>query len=298
MTTSAPIAEHPKESLTPSSYELRLPTELHRLGRRPYGLSESGEAITEYNGKNVAASIAYMQDYIGRRAQRSIAAAASASERRAVIRQAQEAALDQLVVMLNEAIEDPRYHVTREYLLNASNNYTYEFGVFADDYCRAISGDPEFYFNRGITTIPPALAAIARPFGVRRVYEVSPGLAAKFINTDLRVVSTTATSALIRWYGTEQIMRVPEQHRAVYTRFGCRAYQGTYAAIPAAVFDQPPARVEELCCQLDGSEYCEWRFTWDLPNTARTSTAFVLGALLSGLSALLLTRLPALPSWR
>jgi len=297
MTTSAPIAEHPRESLARSLYELRLPTELHRLGRRPYGLSESGEVIAEYNGKSVTASIGYMQDYIGRREQRSIVASASASERHAAVRQAQDAALDQLVAMLNEAIDDPRYHVTREDLLNSSNNYTYEFGVFVDDYCRAISGDPEFYFNRGITTIPPAIAAIARPLGIRRVYELVPEFTAKFISTDIRVVSTEATSAVLQWYGAEQIMRVPEQHRVAYTRFGCRAYQGAFASVPAAVFNRPPARVEELRCQLDGSECCEWRFTWDAPNPARTSTAFVIGAVLSGLSALLLTRLPSLPSW-
>jgi signal transduction histidine kinase/DNA-binding response OmpR family regulator len=297
MTPSTPITEHPKESLTPSSYELQLPTDLHRLGRRPYGVSESGEVIAEYNGKSVTASIAYMQDYIGRRVQRSIAASASAFERRAVVRQAQEAALEQLVSMLNEAIDDPRYSVTQEYLRNPSNNYTYEFGVFVDDYCRAISGDPEFYFNRGITTIPPAIAAIARPLGLRRVYELIPEFTTKFINTDLRVVSTEPTSALLQWYGTKQIMRVPEQHRVAYTRFGCRAYQGAFAAIPAVVFDQPPARVEELRCQLDGSECCEWRFTWDAPNPARTSTAFVIGAVLSGVSAFLLTRLSSLPSW-
>jgi len=43
MTLSAPMAEHPKESLTHSSYELRLPTELHHLGRRPYGVSETAK---------------------------------------------------------------------------------------------------------------------------------------------------------------------------------------------------------------------------------------------------------------
>ena len=39
-------------------------------------------------------------------------------------------------MMLNAAQADERYHVTADYILDESNNYTTEFWLFTVDYCR------------------------------------------------------------------------------------------------------------------------------------------------------------------
>ncbi|MEO6398545.1 MAG: GAF domain-containing protein, partial [Tepidiformaceae bacterium] len=88
-----------------------------------------------------------------------------------------------------------------------------------------------------------------------------PKLTAKVVKTDLRVVQTTPTSAIISWNGSSQANLVPAPHREAYIRFACQIYQGAYSAMPK-IFGLPPAAVRELRCQADGSDSCEWQFTW------------------------------------
>ena len=74
---------------------------------------------------------------------------------------------DALLERLNAVVPDPRYSVSREYLLNESNYYSHEFNLFLNEFARDISGDPSFHFHRGLKSIPAALVKLVRPsFGI------------------------------------------------------------------------------------------------------------------------------------
>ena len=235
---------------------------LERMLSRPFGLDEDGKPIDHGSGKLVVAAIRYMQECVERRALDSLPEDVAPDRRAEAAVDAKTAALSRLVEMLNAAIEDPRYHVTAEYLLNESHNYSYEFRLFVNEYCRILSGDPDFFFNCGTRSIPAAVVLLGRPLGVQRAFSVMPRFTAKFVKTDLRVVETTPTSAVLRWYGGDQIRLVPEAHREAYIRYACRAYQGAFASTTSVIFGLPMAEVTETMCQADGAECCQWEFRW------------------------------------
>lgn len=239
-----------------------LSPDLGRMISRPFGMDEAGQPINHGAGNLIVGAIEWMQTVVGQRASQEVPPGLPKAERDAQVAEARSAALDRLVEMLNEAIPDERYHVSREYLLNESNNYSYEFRLFVAEYCRVISGDPNFFFNEGAQSIPAALAHLARPLGLQGTYAVLPRLTAKIVKTDLRVKETSPTSAVIQWYGASQLEKVPPQHRPAYIRYACQTYQGAFAATPETIFGMDRARVREALCQLDGAECCEWKFTW------------------------------------
>jgi signal transduction histidine kinase/DNA-binding response OmpR family regulator len=248
-----------------------LTTDLTRMVGRPFGMDESGQPIDFVSGKLIAGPIDWMRTVVGQEAERSLPADLVGEERAARIHAAQDEALDCLVEMLNAAMTDRRYHVTRDYLLDESHQYTEEFWLFVSEYCRVISGDPSFHFNQGVANITPAMAKLGRPLGIDRLYSVIPRFVAKYVKTDLRVVSTSPNAATIRHNAGVHLARIPPQYRLLYLQAGCQTHQGTLAAIPSVVFGLPQGQVREVCCQADGAEYCEWKFTWQRPERRRLS---------------------------
>jgi GAF domain-containing protein len=266
---------------------------VHMLGR-PFGVDERGNPIDHGSGKIIVGSIEWMRVCVGRAARAGMPVGLSKEEQEERIHEAQDRALDRLVEMLNAAIADPRYHVTREYLLDDSNRYSYEFRLFVSDYCRVLSGDPDFFQKAGGRSIPAAISLLAKPLGVQRVFAVLPRFMAKLVRTDLRVVSTAPTSAVIRWYGASQLALVPAPHRQAYVRYACQMYQGGLAAIPEVVFGLPAAGTRESRCQADGGDYCEWEFTWTKAPARRRPWLLAAGAAASApLLGLALAATPA-----
>jgi signal transduction histidine kinase/DNA-binding response OmpR family regulator len=249
----------------------------------PFGKNEKGERIDHGTGKLVVGAIEWMHTYAARRLaanSRELTAAELAEATRA----ANEQLTDGLVELLNDAIPDPRYHVTREYLLNESNNYSYEFRLFVAEYCRALSGDELFFAHQGAQSIPGPVQLLTRPLGTRRSYALLPRLIAKFVRTDLRVIESNSSSALIRWYGHDQIIEVPEHQRERYVRYACETYRGGMATIPTVTEDSEIANVYDTACQADGSEYCEWRFEWVPRRRPRGLRWLVAGCLTSAVA--------------
>ena len=120
---------------------------VHRMRRRPFGIGADGQPIAESNGKIMVSAVRYMLEVVGKRAAQNAPSNASPEQVDILVNQAQSDALDRLVTMLNVAIPEERYYITPEYLLNESNNYTYEFDLFVADYCRVVSGHPNFHFE-------------------------------------------------------------------------------------------------------------------------------------------------------
>lgn len=251
------------------------------MGSRPFGVDENGRPINHGSGKLVIAAIEYMQSVVADRARAEASADELPEQVEARVNRLREEALDRLIQLLNGAIEDERYHVTRPYLLNPSNNYSYEFRLFVAEYCRVISGRENFFFEQGMRAVPPVIAHLGRPLGVQQTYSVLARFTAKFVKTDLRVVKTTRTSAVIQWWAQGQVDLVPAEHRDAYIRYACRTYQGAFCSIPAVLFGINPAKGRELRCQAEGAECCEWEFEW----VARTQTGYPWRPFLVGAAA-------------
>ena len=267
---------------------------LGRILGRPFGVDEAGHPIDHGSGKQIVGAIDALREIVGAAAIAALPATASIAEREAAAATAGDQAVDRLVSMLNEAVEDSRYHVTREYLLSETNQYSYEFRLFVYEYCRVISGHGEFFRRAGSRSIPRTLGLLIRPLGIQRTYAVLPQLMAKFVKTDLRMVSTTRESARIRWYGAAQATLVPEPYRIAYIRYACQAYQGGIGVIPSAVFGLEPAEMRELTCQADGAEYCEWEITWH--DTRIRGGLWKIAAGLAGSAALGLAAVAGAPA--
>jgi hypothetical protein len=126
-----------------------------------------------------------------------------------------------------------RYHVTKDSLLDEGNSYSREFELYVNELGRAISGDPRFYFKRGTRSVPGSILHLARPFSLRRVYDLLPRFTAKVVHTDIRVVETTRSTAVIEWRSATQLADIPVALRAVWLEMSCQACQGAYAVIPS-----------------------------------------------------------------
>ncbi|MBN1955386.1 MAG: hypothetical protein JW900_10095 [Anaerolineae bacterium] len=275
--------------------EQELTAEPRRMQGRPFGIDPEGNKIRHVTGQLIRGAIEYMLEFVAEQTAATVTGATEA-ERAQQVQAAQERAFDKLVDMLNAAIDDPRYHVSREYLLNEGNYYSYEFEFFLCDLARTISGDPDFFFHRAKKSIPPSLAWIGRPFSLQQIYSLLPRFTAKLVDSDIRVKHVTNNSALIEWRAGSQIAKVPEPSRAGYIELGCRGYQGAYITIPPLVHaGLPPAQVRELTCQLEGDECCTWEFTWQNPQPSRRRW---LGLGIAGTAALLVYSLSSLPGAR
>jgi signal transduction histidine kinase len=272
-----------------------IPADLRRMRGRPFGRDEHGEPIAHGSGRIVVGSVRYLQALAGAKAERDAPEALDPDEVRLLVERARAEALDQLVAMLNAAIEDERYHVTPEYLLNESNSYSYEFRLFVGEYSRILSGDEEFFVNQGRRSVPNAIVQLIRPIGIRQTYAILPRIAAKYVKTDLAVVRTDEHSAVVRWYAGSQLAEIPPDLHHRYVDYACQVYRGTFAAIPLVGFGQPAAVVRQLKCQVHGDEYCEWEFSWEPIARGRAGRDVILAVALS--FALLLYILLQGPAW-
>jgi signal transduction histidine kinase len=263
-----------------------IPPELRRIQGPPFGRDEHGRPIAHGSGRIVVGAIRYLESIVGATAEREAPVGIDPAARTELGNVARRAALDRLVEMLNAAVPDERYRVSLDYLLNESNNYSYEFRLFVAEYARHISGDPDFFLNLGRRSIPAAIVQLARPIGVRQTFALLSRFTARYVHTDLRVIGTTPTSAVVRWSAASQLELVPPSLHRHYVDYACQAYRGTFAAIPNAVRSLPPAHVRQISCQVDGDPTCEWEFTWqsEAPSGRRRDLAIGAGA-----SAVLLT---------
>jgi hypothetical protein len=240
-----------------------IPADLRRMRGRPFGRDEHGEPIAHGSGRIVVGAVRYLQALAGGRAEREAPEALDPEDVATLVEQARSDILDRLIAMLNAAIDDERYHLTPAYLLNESNSYSYEFRLFVAEYCRILSGDPDFFLNQGRRSIPNAIVQLSRPLGIRQTYAVLPRFAARYVKTELRVIRTDDQSAVVRWYARSQLADVPPDLHHRYVDYACQTYRGTFASIPLVAFGRQAAVVRQLACQVHGDAYCEWEFSWE-----------------------------------
>ena len=252
----------------------------------PFGRGSDGRPIRHVNGKLIAGTIRHAADLALERELQALPAALAADDRAVRAEAVTARLMARLVERLNALTPDTRYHVTSESLLVEGNNYSREFELYVNELCREFAGVDHFYFTRGAKVVPPTIAAIFRPFGLRQAYALLARATEKFVQTDVRVVETTARSAVVRWYASSQLDDLREELQERWLVSSCAAYQGSYAAIPPLLYPgQPWAAVDDLKCQARGDDCCEWRFTWEDPRPKGTPLLLGGAALTAALSA-------------
>jgi PAS domain S-box-containing protein len=276
---------------TPAPFEMY---EIERLTvyNSPFGLDPQGREISDISGQSIRGSMQYMVEVVRRTAAQHVPPHLEPEERARYIGQAGQTAVEHLVAMLNASFRDPRFHVTADYLWDASNSYSYEFSLIVNQYAKAICGDPTFNFNRGVRSVPRRMAWILRPLSVQQVYEILPRLTAKYARTDMRVSKVVGEQAVVQWWPTRELAHLPKRYQEAYLRMGDEVWQGVFAAVPQVAASLPVASVQKLQDRLAGDPCFEWAFTWESEDHPRDLLPW-LGA--AGSSVLLILSL--IPGW-
>ena len=227
---------------------------------RPFGFDEAGKSVGRTKGTLISMTMKYMLEQVAKH----VPADLSPSERQTAIRKAQENATAECVRKVNEAIGDSRYYVTTEYLFNEGNVYSVEFDLYFSEIAREISGESfeNFHFNRATKSVPEAIAVLARPLPLKQVYNLLPRFAAKFADTDFRVMRVNSNSAVIQWRCEKELAILPRDEHHAFIHESCLFVQGTLSHVPVILSGAPPAFVIEHKCQLWGDECCEYEFIW------------------------------------
>jgi signal transduction histidine kinase/CheY-like chemotaxis protein len=247
----------------------------------PFGMDRHGEKISDISGVIVQSNIEYLHDVV------SLASGPEAADR----------AVAELCRLLNERIHDPAHHVTPEFLRNAWNSYSYEFGCYLREFCEILSGTPDFHANaaRG-RKIPQIIQILLRPFSTQQTYRMWAYVGQKYTKGVLEfgVGKVTNRSAILRMRFTEKALSQFGPYRKRCVDVICRSCKAGIAESQHQIHGVPPAQVRDLSCVADGDEWCEWEFRWTPKN--RVSLLWVLWALVSGGTfAYLRLRHPALP---
>ena len=216
---------------------------------RPFGRNLKGETIQDVSGITVQANLEYLETLITRK---------YGSE-------AASAALEKLVLLLNTRIPDRTYHVTVDFLKNPWNSYSYEFVMFLTEFSIQLSEQPDYHFNLGKEELlSPIVQILGRPLSLVQIYRLFPYFAEKFAKGSLKteVVSVTNGQAIIRLQFSERVLSQfgPFLHGCAERI--CHTSKATLAQIPASMFGQQPASIQDTCCIAEGDPYCEWVFRW------------------------------------
>ncbi|MCP4544545.1 MAG: response regulator [Chloroflexi bacterium] len=249
---------------------------------QPFGMDENNERIEDWNGQVIAGSIEYMMEYVSQRVEEEARPKIGAEKARLLGEKAAEDAVNELVERLNGAIRDKRFHVSREYLMNEGNYYSYEFRQYLIEYAMLISGDENFSFNRSYKSIRSSAVRLFRPFSLRQIYTLLSPIMGRYTDSwEIKVVKTTKNSATIQMWVMEKYKEKAGLYLHACNENDCLGVQGVLSAIPPALnADWPSAAIEEKKCLLWGDECCEWDFVWQEP-TPKGAIWLLLGGLFS-----------------
>lgn len=251
---------------------------------RPFGKDHQGATIQDASGITVRANLEYLESIV---AQKHGADAASAS-------------LDKLVILLNERIPDPTYHVTVDFLKNPWNSYSYEFVMFLAEFSIQLSEQPDYPFKLGQEKlVPPIVQILGRPFSIVQIFRLMPHFIGKFSKHSFKpeVLSVTNGHAVIRFGFSESVVNQFGPYLRGCAERICHTSKAGIAQISANMFNQAAATIEDVCCMAEGAPYCEWVFRWT-PQSPPFWSWFFTGATM-GLVALGLTTVfaPHYPWW-
>jgi signal transduction histidine kinase len=216
---------------------------------RPFGKDLQGATIQDVSGITVRANLEYLETVVTRRHGADAA----------------KAALEKLVSLLNERIPDRTYHVTVDFLKNPWNSYSYEFVMFLAEFSIQLSEQPDYHFNMGREKfLSPIVQILGRPFSIVQIYRLFPYFVEKFTKGSLKpeVVSVTNGHAVMRLQFSESALAQFGPYIRGCAERVCQTTKATISQVPASMFGQKPAIIQDTCCIAEGAPYCEWTFTW------------------------------------
>ncbi len=254
----------------------------------PFGVDENGRKIDHIAGSAIKASVELMLD--GVRQQQAQPLPADQPRVEAAVQRM----LADLAVILNASFTMPQCRIAADDLLDETRYYSYEFNVVVQEYAKAISRNDNFYFERGVRTIPQSAKWVARPFSIAQAYQILPRLLAKFTHTDVRVLEVRPGRAVLQWWPQQEMTHVPDcYHQAYYA--GGDAYAGVFAAVPQVIADLPLAAVATRLTPLNGDACFEWEFTWPEHGDASKRDLWIAAGITAALLIYVLARGPFAP---
>lgn len=251
---------------------------------RPFGRDHQGGTIQDVSGITVRANLEYLEALITGK----------------YGGEAAQAALEKLVVLLNERIPDRTYHVTVDFLKNPWNSYSYEFVMFLAEFSIQLSEQPDYHFNMGREKfLSPIVQILGRPFSIVQIYRLFPYFVEKFTKGSLKpeVVSVTNGHAVMRMQFSKSALAQFGPYLRGCAERVCHTTKATIAQVPANMFGQQPATIQDTCCIAEGAPYCEWTFTWSPQSSPLWGWIFGGTALSLVMLGLTMTVAPHYPWW-
>jgi signal transduction histidine kinase/class 3 adenylate cyclase len=214
----------------------------------PFGQGERGENIQDVSGLLIRDNVEYLEDCI------ALTEGAHAGVR----------AVEELCRRLNSRIRDSAHHVTPAFLKNAWNSYSYEFASYLREFCKELSGDPQFHYNVGKAKhISPLIQTLGRPFPLSQIHKMYPYFAHKYARSlECVAVEVSDESAILRLKFPDQVLQQFGSYRRACAAQTCESSKGRIAMVPVRVHGLPASMVRDRACIVNGDEYCEWEVTW------------------------------------
>jgi len=250
----------------------------------PFGRDHQGATVQDVSGITVRANLEYLEAVITRKQDAEMA----------------KTALKKLVALLNERIPDRTYHVTLEFLRNPWNSYSYEFVMFLAEFSIQLSEDPDYHFNMGREKfLSPIVQILGRPFSIVQIYRLFPYFVEKFTKGSLKpeVISVTNGHAIMRMQFSESASAQFGPYLRGCAERVCNTTKATIAQVPAGMFGQQPATIQDTCCIAEGAPYCEWTFRWSPQSSSLWVWIFAGIALSLVALGLTMTLAPHYPWW-
>jgi signal transduction histidine kinase len=215
---------------------------------RPFGEDEQGDKISDVSGLLIRDNVEYLEDCV----------------RRVQGPGAGEGIVEHLCALLNERIRDPAYHVTPAFLKNVWNSYSYEFACFVREFCKVLSGDPQYHYNVGKEKhISPLIQTLGRPFALSQIHKMYPYFAHKYARAlECTVMHVTDNSAVLRLQFPERVLQQFGPYRKACAAQTCESSKSRIAMVPVRVHGRTASIVKDRACIVKGDAFCEWEVTW------------------------------------
>jgi signal transduction histidine kinase/class 3 adenylate cyclase len=235
---------------------------------RPFGVDEGVEKIQDVSGLLVRDNVEYLEECV------ALQHGAEAGKR----------AVEALCQLLNARIPDPAYQVSQGFLRNAWNSYSYEFASYLREFCKQLSGDPQFHYNVGKAKhISPLIQTLGRPFSLSQIHKSYPYYAHKYARSlECTVTEVTDRSAVLRLKFPDRVLKQFGPYCKACAAQTCESSKGRISMVPVRVHHLPASTVRDRACIVNGDDYCEWEVTWTPQPTGQTS--WLLWGALSGLT--------------
>lgn len=216
---------------------------------RPFGKDEQGKKIADVSGTLVLSAIQHLENCVGK----SGGTAATVES------------VEQLCRLLNGRIPDPSYHVTPAFLRKEWNSYSYEFLSYLREFCRQLSGDPQFHYNTGLTkVISPVFRVLGRPFTLAQFSKLALYWAQRYTQgtVECEIAEVTDCSMIYRLRFTEHTLKQFGPYLKACAHQVCASTKGRMVAAPPLIHGGRPAKVTDRTCIVDGDAWCEWEVHW------------------------------------